>query len=869
MAEAQHREGAAPEAEATVDPRSSMTPRFNWVFRWFARRFLIHFELDRGMVARVRDLEAQGSVIYVMRYSSRLDYLLFNTLFLRFGLRLSSFANGLHFYYYRPLVEMLRVALARPRGRPREVERSEDQEFARAIAREGGSFFLFLRTARVRSFLRGRRVRNQDELDLLEEVVREVWDGPNPVAIVPLAIFWRKGPRSESRFLNLSYGSVTRPSDISKVASFLANYRGLTVKTGDPIDLRGFIDDHREEGRKRVARKVRRSILMYLYREEKVVEGPTLRAPHRVYEDVIRDPGVQRALRERAAQPKSSPEKARLEAEKLFYEIAANQSSTFLALLAWLVGVVLNRMFASIEVTGLEKVADYAKRNPLVLVPNHRSYFDFLIGSWLFYRNYLVPPHIAARDNMAFGPFGFLWRRAGAYFLRGSFEDPLYKEVFRAYVSYLVREGFTQEFFIEGGRSRTGKMLPPRLGMLSWTVTAFLESPRRDLFFIPMAFTYERLVEESSMVRMLEGGAKEKESMIALVRARKYLQRRFGSVHVNFGEPVSLAQAIGQRRAKLGEESDEGVAAKRTFIEALGKTIVEHINWAVVPNATSVASCVLLGTGGHRGILRAQLVTRMQELVDLLRALDVRLTPALEADEGEYTESIAFLVRSDLLREAEDPRGAILYFEENKRRAFDIYRNSIIHYLAGASFLSRRLFAEPATLAELCSEVQWWQDFLYQEFFAPRGELLAGHVEGLIDHFVGRGWVDHRGDRFVANSEDCGPLPCLSAQTLPIIEGYHAVFGALLQAEGEADTKAFAKEAAEHFRHSQLLGDAHHPEAANDTTFRNAADLLVRRRILERQVGEGKRKTARYARGECWDELPALCDRLAQALSSR
>ena len=135
-----------------------------------------------------------------------------------------------------------------------------------------------------------------------------------------------------------------------------------------------------------------------------------------------------------------------------------------------------------------------------------------------------MPPHIAARDNMAFGPFGFIFRRAGAFFMRGSFDDELYKAVFRSYVAYLVREGFTQEFFIEGGRSRTGKSLAPRMGMLSWNVQGFIDSGRRDLLFVPVAITYERLVEEGSMVEELEGGAKTKESVLGLMRARKLLR---------------------------------------------------------------------------------------------------------------------------------------------------------------------------------------------------------------------------------------------------------------------------------------------------------------------------------------------------------
>jgi glycerol-3-phosphate O-acyltransferase len=235
------------------------------------------------------------------------------------------------------------------------------------------------------------------------------------VSLVPLALFWRKGPRARRRFLNLSYGAATRPSDLAKVSSFLLTYKGLFVKVGDPIDLRFSIAQRRAEGEKAVARRVRRSILMFLYREEKVVEGPTLQSRHKVQDTVVNSPGVQAAIEGRARGRRSSIERSRAEAEQMFREIAANMNSTFLAILNFFVGAVMRRLFASIELSGIEKVAEYAKRYPLVLVPSHRSYFDFLIVSSLFYANHLVPPHIAARDNMAFGPFGFLWRRAGAF----------------------------------------------------------------------------------------------------------------------------------------------------------------------------------------------------------------------------------------------------------------------------------------------------------------------------------------------------------------------------------------------------------------------------------------------------------------------
>jgi glycerol-3-phosphate O-acyltransferase len=843
-----------------------MVTRFNLAFRWFARRYFRHLGLDEATVARLRALEARGCVVYVMRYASRLDYFLFNTLFAREGLRLAGFANGIRFWYYRPLVEALRSAL---RGR-RQARSQSEQERARAWVRQlvpaGESFFLFLRTARLRVGRRRREaLEGREELDLLEEVVRTVWSAQAPVHVVPLALFWRKGPRAQRRFLNLFYGAATRPSDLAKITSFLTTYRDLAVKVGEPIDLAGFIEARRPQGEHVVARTVRRSILTFLWREEKVVEGPTLRPLHRVEEIVARDPRVEQAIQARAHERGIPASAARAEAERMIREIAANMNSTFLAILNAVVGAVVRRLFAQVEVAGIEKVAEYARRHPLVLVPSHRSYFDFVIISILFYNNYLIPPHIAARDNMAFGPFGFLWRRAGAFFLRRSFDDPLYKEVFRAYVAYLVNEGVTQEFFIEGGRSRTGKTLAPRLGILSWEVDAFLATSRRDLFFVPIAITYERLVEEGAMVQELEGGAKKQESMLGLVRARKYLQRRFGSVFVSFGEPISLAAELGARRVAFAEGGEALQEELREFVGALGNRIAERINWAVVPNATAVAASALLGER-RRGLLRADLVARMQEIVDLLHLQDVKLTPALARDEGRFDDSIASMRRMDLIESVEDPRGEILYFEESRRRALDFYRNSIAHFLAAPSFLARQLLAG-VSRGDPRGALAEWLDLFYQEFFTPRGEVLAAHAEAFLDHFERFGWLERREGVPRVTEKGAPVLRFLAEQTRGLVEAYYATCAAAsaaLHGEALVSSKQLAAAAAKQFERCQLLGEVRRAEGANPVTFSNAAELLLRLRILARSAdGEG------VVQGPAFDDLPALRERLATALSAR
>ncbi len=850
-----------------ADPASAMTARFQVLFRWFARRFFAHFELDAATVAQLRELEPKGAIVYVMRYASRLDYFLFNTLFAREGLRLSAYANGIRYWYYQPLWRGIPAWFRSLRGRKLEPTRRGREDLRRVVA-AGESMFLFLRTARLAALLRGPEAaveRGRRELALLDELVALAAEG-KPVHVVPLALFWRKGPRAERRFLNLNRGAAARPGDLAKITSFLLTYRDLSIKSGEPIDVAAFLARERRGDRASQVRRLRRAVLQFVSGEERVAEGPLLRPRHKVQELVLAEPDVQAAIAARAAAGRGTPESARAQAERAFREIAANMSSTFLAALAAVVSALFRRLFQRIETRGIEKVAEHARRHPVVLVPSHRSYFDFLILSWLFYENYLVPPHILARENMAFGPFGFLFRRAGAFFMRRSLADPIYKAVFRAYVGYLVREGFTQEFFIEGARSRTGKTLAPRLGMLAWIAQGFVDSGRRELFFVPVAISYERLVEEGAMVRELEGEAKQDESVLGLVRARKVLSRRFGSVFLNFGEPISLAEVLGGRRDLwTAAETPELVAERRTIVEGLGRELVERINWAMVANATSVGAAALLGEP-RRGMFRSELALRMGQVVDLLRLQDVRLTPALDADAADdFSDSIDFLIRFGLIKAERDLRGEIVYFDEANRRALDVYRNGIFHALAAPSLIARRLLAGAAEEA-LRRDVAFWLELLDDEWFAPRAELQSLRIDQFLDAFERDGVIERADDRLRVRQAGRALLSFLAEQTRSLLEAYYVAFCTLEALDTPATAKALEKASETYFRRAALLGDVRRPEGWNPVTFKNALELLVRRDVL-RTVSGPDRETA-YEPGSSFRELAALRARLAAELPS-
>jgi glycerol-3-phosphate O-acyltransferase len=258
-------------------------------------------------------------------------------------------------------------------------------------------------------------------------------------------------------------------------------------------------------------------------------------------------------------------------------------------------------------------------------------------------------------------------------------------------------------------------------------------------------------------------------------------------------------------------------------------------------------------------------------VVDLLRIQDIRLTPALARDEGDFAEAIASLMRSDLIRSVRDERGEILYFEESKRRALDLYRNAIIHFLAAPSLLARRLLSGPST-HDLRRDLGTWLELFYGEFYTPRGELLAAHFDAFLDHFERFGWVERRDGELRATEKGVTYLRFLAEQTRGVVEAYYATFAAVLGAKGPLTARGLQKAASEQFERFGLLGEVDRREAANPVTFANAVDLLVRRGVLERApvTGRGDRpREVAYVRGAAFDDLSALRELLATALSAR
>jgi len=840
-----------PAAPPVPEQPSTMLRRFGALARILIHLAFRHVRVRADAATRIQELAKQGTVIYVMRYRSAIDYLLVNAVLLREGLPLARFAPRLSTVWWRPVGEMLRW-LFRGGG----TEAAAHAACGGLVA-AGEPVLLFMRSHAVAGRRRRALAAARIGLTYLRDVVRAAETSGRPVFLVPVAVFRHTGfQRKESRFATLLYSVQEAPGEAKRLFTYLWAAEDTHLTFGREMALAEFVGEHRGEPEERLVRRLARALQIYLYREERVVLGPALLPRRVVREQVLRDPELARLTRRIAAERAVPRRQVVKEARGYFDEMAANFNGLYFGVLEFAFNLIFPRMFSGLEVQGLEHVIECIKDHPVVLVPAHRSHFDYLILTYIFHTNYLSPPHIAAGINLSFWPMGPLFRGAGAFFIRRTFDDnELYKMVFRKYLTFLIREGYTQEFFIEGGRTRTGKMLTPKLGMLSAIVNAFVQGVRRDLYLVPVSIHYGRIPEEEAYRREITGEEKERESLGALLRARSLLKLRFGTAYVSYGPPISLDEALGEQREQFRTHPGEPATEedKRRFVQRLGFRLLREVNAAAPGGATAVSALALLGAPGAACRLNTFL-DAAHALVGILKSQGVSLTSSLERNTASnFRESLAWLEGGGLVERLVDGGGVVLHVPMEKRVSLDFYKNNIIHFFLVPSLLTRALLAGvPA--AELPERIGWWLDLYRWEFPLPERGAVATAV-----------------DRWLGYYRDVGALPgdvpkpehAALRATSELLENFREAYLVTArtiasQQEWPIAQPALLQRIRRQFRTSFLLGEVRKPEGNSVITFGNALSRLAELgHVVVSRRGRGGRERW-IERGPAYDRLPDL-----------
>ena len=500
--------------------------------------------------------------------------------------------------------------------------------------------------------------------------------------LIPVAIYWGRSPEKDHSFFKLA---LSENWDIigrtRKLFVTLLQGRNTLLRFSHALPIRSIYTDDMES--KIAIRKVSRVLRVHFRQRRTATVGPDLSHKRTLVNQVLRSPSVRRAIDAEAGDDPRKQEVARRKAEKYALEIAADISYPTIRILWRFLRWLWNRIYDGVELNHMERLHDVAKDKEVIYVPCHRSHIDYLLLGYVTYEAGLHLPHVAAGINLNMPIVGGILRHAGAFFLRRSFKgNRLYATVFDAYINQILVKGHSMEYFIEGGRSRTGRLLSPKGGMLVMTVNSYVKSPQRPIVFVPVYFGYEKLIEGDDFIGELGGAQKKKESIGGLFSSIKSLRDHFGKVYVNIAEPIELEPVLDHLYPEWREyESDNGDRPPwlAGIVDELGTQIMQGINSAAAVTPISLLAYVLLATPKQKlGLdeLRRQIEVTLK-MLRRFKYSDLVTLPDWTPDQIiEHGEKLEVISRST------HPMGEVIHMTERTAVLMTYFRNNILHLLA-------------------------------------------------------------------------------------------------------------------------------------------------------------------------------------------
>jgi glycerol-3-phosphate O-acyltransferase len=649
------------------------------------------------------------------------------------------------------------------------------------------------------------------------------------VQIVPVSLFWGRSPDKEKSVVKLLLSDTWSVAGrLQKFLIILVHGRSTYVQFNQPLSLKQVIDEYRHS-EDRANRKLARILRTHFRRVRQAVLGPDLSHRRTLVGGLVRTQAVKDAVRETARKDDIPPEKVRAKAYKYADEIAANMSVVTIRVLEVVLSRLWNRIYNGIAINNIQVAKEVAQDNAVVYVPCHRSHIDYLLLSYVLYKNGLMPPHIAAGINLNMPLVGPILRRGGAFFMRRSFRDnPLYATVFNEYMHVMFSRGYSVEYFVEGGRSRTGRMLQPRPGMLSMTVRSFLRDHRKPIVFVPVYIGYEKVMEGRSYLGELRGKKKQKESVFALAKTVRKLRNSFGRVSLNFGDAIHLSDVLDEIEPSWREEAYDSEYRPKWLNHAvsdLATRVASNINAAVAVNPIGITATALLGTE-RLAMDEGQLIRLMDQYADLLKAFPYAETVTLP--EGSGRDWVAYCENMGLVTRQPQKLGDIIALEGSNAILMTYYRNNIQHLFALPSLIAS-LFENKQSLRR--DKIEFLAGVAYpylksELFLIYHPDDIAIVVNQWIDVLVSRGLLFEEEDDRVSRPEEGTDamlrLRILSRFIIQTLERYHIAIGILRKyGSGKITATELEEQSTLLAERMSILFGLNAPEFFDKTLFRS------------------------------------------------
>lgn len=644
------------------------------------------------------------------------------------------------------------------------------------------------------------------------------------IQMIPVSVMFGRSPGREG------HNGAPQLRLLNGVQKFFAVIwlgRDSFVRFSNVVSLRYMADEHGTD--QTIAQKLARVARMHFSRQRLAAVGPSLPDRQALFNKLLSSKAIEKAVEDEARSKKISREKAQQNAVALMEEIAANFTYEAVRLSDRVLSWTWNRLYQGINVHNAERVRRLAQDgHEIVYVPCHRSHMDYLLLSYVLYHQGLVPPHIAAGINLNFWPAGPIFRRLGAFFIRRTFKgNKLYSTVFREYLGELFSRGYSVEYFMEGGRSRTGRLLEPKTGTLAMTIQAMLRGGKRPITLVPVYIGYEHVMEVATYAKELRGATKEKESLIQMVRGLRKL-RNLGQGYVNFGEPIPINNWLNQHVPEWRESIDPIEAQRPSWltptVNAIANTVMVNINKSAAANAMNLCSTALLASR-QRALTREQLLEQLDCYLQLLRNAPY----AEDATTPNQTpeELLQHALQMDKFEVEKDNIGELIILPREQAVLMTYYRNNIQHMLVLPSLIANMVMNHNRiSRTELLRQVDLLYPMLKEELFLHHERSdLPMVIEPIITELCRQQLICAQGDELVMNPGRIRTLQLLAAGVRETLQRYAITFS-LLSANPSISRGALEKESRIMAQRLSVLHGINAPEFFDKAVFATLVGTL-------------------------------------------
>lgn len=712
-----------------------------------------YVRVDNAWIEAVRAAAQKGPICFVLRNRSLIDFLCLRGLLEKYRLPPLCFVSGLSGVTYGSLLQKI-LFLFRKKS-PKLLETK-----MRAALTDNGSAAIFLRRPAVRG-VTGSRPADEDGILAAVKAGRGLEKTP---IVLPMVFLWGESAmRRMPGAMDFLFGSNEYPRLIRSIRLLLKRRSVHEIQVGAPIYPEAIRKERGIDDRALTA-VIRAGVGRQIEIIRRAKLGALTKPSSRIAAETLGSPRLARQLSV-VAQNDGIPESEIMpRARAVMRKMAADFKPDIVSLFALITSFLWRRLYTGIDIRkeDIERIKKAVGSGACLLLPSHKSHTDYLLMSHLMQENNLMLPHIAAGQNLAFWPMGFLFRSAGAFFIRRSFiNDHFYTAVVAAYVRRLITAGYAVEVFIEGGRSRTGKLLRPKLGMLDMALKAVALPPEKSLAILPIFIGYEHVIEESAYAAEADGAPKKAESIKGLIKTTAVLFKRYGRLYVRAGIPFFVDEMLKEQnltRADLKRDSvRRGVAA------TLGFRTLATVNQMTVVTPSSILAAVLL-SNPTPSISCESLTAEALMLAGFLKSAGAPLSDTVSrwqaSEEGGLCmeRAAAAFVKVGRMTVSQEGEKKIYTIKTGRRSIIDYYKNNIIHFFVPASLTAAICLAfggdKPMDRAKIAQKLKlvcdlYRHEFILSDFCVPKNNCAAPEDEMLsrvLDLMTENGIFSIKGD---------------------------------------------------------------------------------------------------------------------------